>query len=312
MKRGKLEKNSAHAKRLVYAAVAIVVILVPAILFLQSYLSGQGSPKAAIIDELGSSMLDQAIRDENQTFLDTAKGLLYERFSVIDFYSDNATVEQYKHLASRGYKLIVWRAHSALDLDSKYIAISTTDKEGSINTNEYLRNGQQTLTLCNITGDPTLYYGITPMFIEEVMPGAFQDTVIVLMSCNGLKQSYLKTAQAFQAKGAKVVISWDGWVSSSNNDIGGTLLLQRLIDDNDTVSAATNNTSFFSSEFGWASLQYYPQSLEVGNYKLPDYREHDIVHGELVTLALIQKNRREPTRTTSLRSERNPVETLAT
>lgn len=290
MKGTKAGKNNASAKKVIYVAAAMIIILVPAIFSLQSYFGGHGSPKAAIIDQLGSSKLAEAIRDENQTFLEAAEELLYKRFSVVDFYSDNATVEQYKKLASADYKLIVWRAHSALDLNSKYIAISTTDKYSSTNYNQYLENGQ--LTLCNITGDQSLYFGITPKFIEEVMTGTFQDTVIVLMSCNGLKQEYLKTAQAFEARGAKVFISWDGWVSSSDNDYGTSLLLQHLINDNDTVSVAVGKMlPFFSPEFGWARLQYEPQSPEAANYRIPDYREHDgPQHDALVTLTFFGKN----------------------
>jgi len=285
VKSSKAEKNNANAKKLIYAAAAIVIILVPAIFSLQFFFGGQGIPKAAIIDQLGSSRLAEAIRYENQTFLDAAKELLYKRFSVIDFYSANATVEQYKQLASAGYKLILWRAHSALDLNSNYIAISTTDKYGSINYDQYLENGQ--LTVCNITG--YYYFGITPKFIE-VMTGTFQDTAIVLMSCNGLKQGYLKTAQAFEAKGAKVLISWDEWVSSPDNDYGASLLLRYLIDENDTVSVAVGKMSPFLSEFGWTRLHYDPQSPEVANYRIPDYREHDgPQHDALMTLTFFRK-----------------------
>lgn len=291
MKGKKAEKNTASAKRPVYAAVAIIIVLVPSIFFLQFYFGGQGSPKAAIIDQLGSSELAEAIRDENQTFLEEAKQLLYKRFSVVDFYSDNATVEMYKQLASAGYKLIVWRAHSALDLNSTYIAISTTDKYGSINYDQYLENGQ--LTLCNITADQPLYFGITPKFIDEVMMGRFQDTVVVLMSCNGLKQGYLKTAQAFEAKGAKVFIGWDGWVGTSDNDYGISLLLQYLINENNTVSAAVGKILPINShEFGPAQLQYYPQSLEIANYRIPDYREHNgPQQGALITSTSFRKTK---------------------
>jgi hypothetical protein len=272
VKDGKVEKNKASTRRLIYVAAAIIIVLVPVVLSLQFHFSGQVSPKAAIIDQLGSSELAETIRDENQTFLEEAKRLLYERFSVVDFYSDNATVGQYKQLASAGYKLIVWRAHSALDLNSTFIAISTTEKYGSTNYDQYLENGQ--LTLCNITGDQSLYFGITPKFINEIMTGTFQDTVIVLMSCNGLKQGYLKTAQAFESRGAKVVISWDDWVSTLDNDNGTSLLLQYLIDGNDTVSAAVGKIPPFLSVFGFASLQYDPQNPQVANYRIPDYRQN--------------------------------------
>jgi hypothetical protein len=291
------EKNNARAKKLVFTIAAIIIILVPTIFFLQSHLGSQESPKAAIIDQLGSSKLGEAIRDENQTFLDVARELLYKRFSVVDFYSDNPTVEQYKQLASAGYKLIVWRAHSALDLNSKYIAISTTDKYGSINYDQYLDNGQ--LTPCNITGDQSLYFGITPKFIEQVMSGTFQDTIIILMSCNGLKQDYLTTAQAFQAKGAEVLISWDGWISPSDNDYGTSLLLQHLIDENDTVSVALSNISaFFSLEFGWAHLQYYPKSPQAANYQIPDYTEHDIPQHDAPTTSTSIRKTKKPSWTT--------------
>jgi hypothetical protein len=282
VKNKKAEENNARPKRLIYAAVATVIILVAAIVSLQPYFGGQGTPKAAIIDQLGSSRLDEAIRDENQTFLDTAREQLYKRFSVVDSYSDNATVEQYKQLASKGYKLILWRAHSALDLNSTYIAISATDKYGSVNYDQYVENGQ--LTVCNITG--YYYFGITPKFIDELMTGTFQDTVIILMSCNGLKQDYLKTAQAFEAKGAKVVISWDGWVSPLDNDNGISLLLQHLIGENDTVDEAVGNISqVFSPEFGPASLQYDPHSPQVANYRIPDYRQNGgVKQGGLMVL----------------------------
>ncbi len=291
MKGIKAKKNNVSTRRFIYVAAVIVIILIPAVFSLQFYLGGQGSPKAAIIDQLGSSKLAEAIRDENQTFLEEAKQLLYKRFSVVDFYSDNATVEQYKQLASAGYKLIVWRAHSALDLNSTYVAISTTDKYGSTNYDQYLENGQ--LTLCNITGDQTLYFGITPKFIEEIMTGRFQDTVVVLMSCNGLKQGYLKTAQAFEAKGAKVFISWDGWVSTSDNDYGTSLLLHYLINENDTVNSAVGKILPINSpEFGPAKLQYYPQSLEVADYRIPDYREHNgPQHEALITSTSFRKTK---------------------
>lgn len=278
MKNRKTETNSTSVRRLIYVAFVIIIILVATVVSLQFFFRGQGSPKAAIIDQLGSSKLDDAVRDGNQTFIEATEELLYKRFSVVDYYSDNATVEQYKQLASEDYKLIIWRAHTALDLDSDYIAIATTDRIDSTDYGQYtgqylqyLENGQ--LTFDNITEDPqSLYFSITPKFIEQLMPGTFQDTVIVLMGCNGLEQGYLKTAQALEAKGAKVFISWNGWISPSDNDDGATLLLQYLINENDTVSTATSKIpTFNSAEFGPAKLVYDPQT--VANYRIPDYTE---------------------------------------
>jgi len=285
-KTGQQTEDSKHSRKPIFAAVALLAILISAVYVYSLSLAPPAEAKAAIIDQLGSSKLDDAVRDTNQTFVESAMELLYKRFSIVDYYSDNATVEEYSKLASAGYKLILWRAHSALDLSSNYIAMSTTDKYGSINYGQY---PDGSLTLCNITGDPTLYFAITPTFIEQVMTGTFQNTVIVLMSCNGLQPGYLKTAQALEAKGAKVIIGWDSWVSTSDNDYATSLLLQYLINENDTVSAAVGKLWPFPSEFGWARLQYDPVSPNAGDYQIPDYRKNDSTNSALVTVPVSEK-----------------------
>ncbi len=216
MKRTDDTAKLADKKTIIYAALIIIIIIVPTVFVLQLIASPPKKPKAAIIDQLSSSHLSPSSQYPNQTFIDFARSLLSQRFDTIDYYSDNASVENYKQLPSKGYKVIVWRAHSALDLDAKYVAISTSERELQTSYDQYIQNGQ--LTLCNITDDPYLYYAINPKFIREVMSGRFEDTVIIMMSCNGLKADYTETAAAFQDKGAKVLISWDGWIGSADND----------------------------------------------------------------------------------------------
>jgi len=278
-------KKFAQNKRLTYAAIAIIAIIILASIFLYIHPNQSGQPKAAIIDQLSSSRLAETIRYPNQTFINTAKQLLYKRFSIVDYYSDNATVEQYKGLSSQNYKLIIWRAHSALNLDSKYIAISTSDKYGSKNYDQYLENGQ--LTLCNITG--YYYFGITPKFVKELMSGRFNDTVIILMSCNGLKQEYYKTAETFEEKGAKVFISWDGWIESSDNDNAITLLLQYLINENNTISNAVSKIPRYSSAFGPSQLKHYPDTNDVRNYQIPDYKQSNTAKMRFAMMAIFFK-----------------------
>ena len=269
---------SVNKKRLIYIAVAATLILIPAAYIFSISITQTSPSTAAIIDQLGSSKLAANIRFENLTFVEFSEKLLHSRFSVVDYYSDNATIEQYKELASKSYKLIIWRAHSALDLSSKYVAISATDKYNS-NYDQYLDNDQ--LTLCNITGDSDLskiYLGITPKFVTEVMNGRFGGTAIILMSCNGLRNGYHKTAQAFEEKGAAVFISWDDWVDFENNDCASGLLLQYLITDNETVSAAISRIPPYPSESGaTVHLLYDPE--DAANYRIPSY----VQNGESTT-----------------------------
>jgi hypothetical protein len=277
-------------RKFIYALLTIVVVTIPAIYFYSVATTKPEPPRAAIVDQLSSSKLGATIRGRNATFIEAAEHLLRERFSTIDYYSDNATVEQYTRLASLGYKLIVWRGHSALD-PSGYVALASTDKYGFKDYETYLENDQ--LALCNITGDDNLYFGITPKFIDQVMGGRFADTVIFLMSCNGLNAGYLKTAQAFQNKGAKAVISWDNWISSLDNDGAANILLQYLVNDNNTIGQAISKMPLYSPDYGWAGLKYYPEKPETSDYYIPDYRQQGAIQAVATATLPIYKKGRE-------------------
>jgi hypothetical protein len=266
-------KNFGHSKRLIYIAITIVIILILTGFFLYYHPNQPSKPKAAIIDQLSSSRLTETSRFRNQTFVNTAKELLYKRFPEVDYYSDNATVDQYKSLPSLGYRLIIWRVHSALDEDDYFIAISSSERYDPQKYNQY---SADQLTLCNINGDPNLYFAITPKFVEECMSGRFEDTVIVFMSCNGLKQGYTETAETFVEKGVKAWISWNGWIGPSDNDHAITLVLDSLINKNNTISEAVHKIpSYFSTLYGSSTLNYHPRP-EVANYRIPNYKEANI------------------------------------
>jgi hypothetical protein len=283
-------QKSAKSRKLVYAAVIVIAVLISATLSFYFYPYPHTQPKAAIIDQLSSSKLSAISRYPNQTFITEAQELLNTRFLQVDYYSDNATVDNYKILPSLGYKLIIWRAHSALDLKSQYIAICTSESYGSQSYDQY-SNDQ--LTLCNITGDPRLYFAITPKFVEECMDGRFDDTVIILMSCNGLKSEYDKTAEAFVQKGAKVFISWNGWVGTSDNDDAISLLLQYLIAQNSTIREAVAQAPEYDYPqyplyTGPSKLDYYPHS-DVADYTIPDYRQGPVTTNAGFALAPINR-----------------------
>lgn len=263
------KEKPSYNKRLLYAAiVGALSIMIVASTFVYLQPSQPTQPKAAIIDQLSSSQLSLISRHENAIFIETAEEMLYKRFPEIVYYSDNATVDEYKRLPSLGYKLILWRAHSAVDPDN-YVAISTSEKHVP---NKYTQYSADQLKLCNITGDSESYFAITPAFIKECMSGRFEDTVIILMSCNGLNQTHHRTAEALIDKGAKVIISWNGWILPSDNDNAITLLLRYLIEDDNTIDGAVNKILVQWSPWGSSRLSYYP---DVGNYRIPNYKQND-------------------------------------
>lgn len=283
-------QKSAKSRKLVCATAIVIGVLISAAISFYFYPRQHSQPKAAIIDQLSSSRLSAISRYQNQTFITEAQELLHARFLQVDYYSDNATVDTYKILPSLGYKLIIWRAHSALDLKSQYIAISTSENNRSKSYDEY-SNDQ--LTLCSITGDSHFYWAITPKFVEECMEGRFEDTVIILMSCNGLKSQYDKTAEAFIQKGARICVSWDGWIDTSDNDNAITLFLRYLIVQNGTIGEAVAQTPNYDNPlYGPSKLDYYPHT-EVADYRIPDYRENNTTSS--VGFALAQINRKRAT-----------------
>jgi hypothetical protein len=279
-------KNFAQNKRLIYATIAIITIIILASIFFYIHPNKPSQPKAAIIDQLSSSQLSAGSQHKNETFVKEVKELLYKRFSEIDYYSDNATVDQYSRLSSLGYKLIVWRVHSALDPEN-YVAICSSERYDPGKYEQY--SGDQ-LKLCNITGDPYLYFAITPYFIKECMSGSFEDTVIIFMSCNGLKEGYYKTAETFIEKGVKVFISWNEWIDPSDNDHAITLLLQYLINENNTVSGAVGKIPLYFSEWGQSQLRYDPHSSEVADYRIPNYKQNNVAsNARLAAIATLRR-----------------------
>jgi hypothetical protein len=262
-------EDSTRNRKLV-ASISIVLIVAASLLGAYFLLNSASSPlpTAAIIDQVSSSQLsDPPSRHVNETLINTAKSLLYTRFSQVDYYSDNATVDFYRLLPSKGYKLIVWSAHSALDEQSNFVAISSSENNKSKNYDQY---SSEELTLCNISGDSRLYFAITPTFVKDRMEGRFDDTIIILMTCNGLKDGYYSIADALVEKGAKVVISWDGWVSFSDDDAVLPKLLQYLIIDNNTIGEAVAKIpSTYDPVYGPSHLHSWPDSAD--NYRIPDY-----------------------------------------
>ncbi len=77
------------------------------------------------------------------------------------------------------------------------------------------------------------------------MEGAFDDTLIVMMGCDGLRSQ--RTAQAFLDKGASAFVSWSQPVSASHTDAATERLLENLLREGLDASEAVGRTA---SEIG--------------------------------------------------------------
>jgi len=271
-KQRKEKEKHGYPRKWIYVAVTIITLIIPTAILLYLNISQITQAKAVIIDQL-------RIFHPNETFKNEATRILEKKFEKVDYYPE-ATVEFYEKLPSLGYKLIVWRVHSALGVKDgaiqTWIAIATSEKYVPEKYNYQIERGQ--IAIANLTqvGGGTLYFGITPAFIKEQMQSRFsKDTVIILLSCIGLAEfgGAPEHAKAFISKGAKAIISWSYWVNPVHNDNAGTLLLRLLIEENKTISEAVEEVPPDTSQGKIESeMRYYPETPEVGSYRIPNYK----------------------------------------
>jgi hypothetical protein len=221
-------------------------------------------PRAAIVDQL-------SVSQPNQAFVEECTALLTEAGFVVDYYKgESVTVKFYKNLPTHDYSLILLRVHSAtfnperqvLDFftsepysESKYVSDQLKDRVRACAFAPYEE------------GDP-VYFGITAKFVRSSMKDEFNNTMVIMMGCDGLK--YDDMAEAFVEEGAQVYIGWSGLVSAPHTDQVTIDLLQRFLIQEETVEQAVTGTM---NELGAdpkyeSTLSYYP--TDGGNSTIHD------------------------------------------
>lgn len=242
-----LKERERRTATAIFLALILIIIVISAyvtysLIYQPSHQSGNAENqetdsenqfRVAIVDHLSLTF-------PNQTFVETATDILEQAGYTVDYYSgEKVTVDLYRNLAKHGYKLIVLRVHSTATSGSDY-----SESQGSFFTSErydktkYINDQlADRLTMVAFSGyelsKGNTYFGIPPSFITRSLDGRFQDTVVIMMGCEGLSNTIM--AKAFEYKGARAYIGWNGPVTASHTDQVTTYLLQRLIDENQTI-----------------------------------------------------------------------------
>jgi len=227
--------------------------------------SSTSEPKAAIVDHL-------SLTAPNQTFIQTATNILEQAGFTVDYYKgEEVTVEFYRNLPKHNYRFIILRVHStAAELqDEEFVETPVclfTSEPYSTKTYLYEQLTDQIVMVSYTMPQPPYYFGIMPKFVASSMKGEFQNSIIIMMGCEGLNNT--KMAEAFLEKGAKVYISWNGMVLASHTDQATMLLLRHLVVEKQTVKQAIDNTmKAVGADPAYKSLLiYYP--IEVGDYTI--------------------------------------------
>jgi len=223
-------------------AAALAVVAVYAVASGQLWGAGSaepsGPPSAVIVDQL-------SLTQSNPQFARTATQMLEKSGYTVDYFSgDEVTVDFYRGLASRGYDLLVMRTHSARlrqEWQGKTVdevILFTNEPYSEIEHFEEQEEGR--LSIARYTKDGDRLFGIAPGFIERSMPGTFDGAMVILMGCEGLGSE--ATADAFVAKGADSIISWNGLVSAPHTDKATENLLRLLVEDEASPAEAVAST----------------------------------------------------------------------
>jgi len=214
--------------------------------------------KAAIVDHLSISY-------PNPGFVNECKDILEGAGYDVDYYKgEQVTVELYRNLPTFGYKVILLRVHSAYIHQYLSLAMFTSEP--------YSKKRYVYEQLCNRVasgyiepyrkGDPR-YLVITDKFVRFSMERDFNDALIIMMGCTGIKKC---AATAFLERGARAYIGWDGLVSARHTDRTTIQLLKCLfVERKNIVNAVTQTMKDVGREPQYNStLLFWP--IDAGKY----------------------------------------------
>jgi hypothetical protein len=209
---------------------------------------------AAIVDQLHSIQ-------PNPSFINrTTAALEVCGFEVDVYQGDEVTVDFYRKLPSRGYKLILFRVHAGLLTKEGEIQQGTwlfTDEPHSRTKYVNERLAGSIVKARTAENKPWLF-AVGSEFVTNSMEGRFDNTVIIMMGCYCLYLDDL--AQAFTQKGASVYLGWDGNVTLPYIDEATINLMGNLFRKDTSIKQAVEKTM---AEVGFdpdwdACLTYYP------------------------------------------------------
>lgn len=152
-------------------------------------------------------MDQESLTFPNQEFAQTAKTILQTAGYVVDYFSgEDVTVDFWRNLPTHNCTLIILRVHStAAELAGKDRAecpvVFFTSETYSRDKYLWEQFDDQLDIVSYTMPQPPYYFGTTPKFVTLSMSGMFQNTVVIMMGCEGLNNT--KMAEAFVEKGSE-------------------------------------------------------------------------------------------------------------
>ncbi len=227
--------GSSHLPRVLAAlGTALIVAVVAALI-----LSPPGRDLTGLSSDPDDGVLTAAIIDQleltvpNPEFVSEVTGLLEDNGYVVDYIpGSDVTVDLYRDLPRHDYELIILRVHSTGEIsrgESDVTSVSLFTGQPYSEDLYYEEQLSGAVGFAQYTVDSPKLFGVTAEFIRNRMEGKFDDTVVLMMGCQGFINA--EGAEAFADRGARTFIGWDGLVSAQHTDAASSQLLQYLIQD---------------------------------------------------------------------------------
>jgi hypothetical protein len=264
MRKEKKKGRKGLDRRLVYGIVLVTVVLVALLVAYYLFQSRAENWTAAIVDQL--TVVESLF---NPTFNDTCTSLLTGSGYDVRYYpGSDVTVGFYEELPSKGERIIVVRAHSAVRDETDFVDLFTSEvyEDGKAYGAYYDLVIDRHISRAVFNYPPyERYFAVGPTFVSSVMKGRFVDGLVVLMGCDSLNQTSM--AEALIDRGARVVVGWTGNVTVSDTDSRTLALLDLLLAESYTVQGAVQkvNLDFPISD---TRLAFYPAGA--GSYVVPE------------------------------------------
>ncbi len=248
------------SRKLLYSVVVVTLILVASLV--TYYLFFQ--PR---VESWTAALIDQVTIEEglfNADFNATITSLLNaSKFDVKYYPGEDTNVTFYRDLPSKGNKIIILRAHSAVrsGSNSDFVDLFTSESYSTQKEIQYSSYGNQ-ISVALFLGTDHKYFAVGPTFVDLSMRGRFDSAcVIILMGCDSLNKTTM--AEALVRRGATVVIGWTLSAELSDADESTLELLQYLLVNEYNIEAAVNKINQRYHPSG-TTLDYYPKTA--GNY----------------------------------------------
>ncbi len=196
-----------------------------------------GPRRAAIVDQL-------SLTSPNESFVQDATKLLSDDGYEVDYFpGEQVTVDLYRDLPQGDYDLLILRVHSTADItrgQEDVTSVSLFTGQPYSRDQYYDEQLEGRVGFAQYTAESPQLFGITSEFVRKSMKGDFDDTVVLMMGCQGFINA--QGAEAFESRGALAFIGWDGLVSAPHTDEATLLLLRHLVEEDEDPSAAIAQT----------------------------------------------------------------------